>query len=112
MISTNQSQLAPEASSAFWRISGLDFDREGRKSTLRELLEIGGFFPLSSIEDRLPFSASILRKWAKSHKGESIEFIVPFKAEADGRAVITLIHLNRLDEYLSTKVQEIEALEV
>ena len=112
MISRNQSQLAPEVSSAFWRISGLDFDREGRESTLQELLEIGGFFPLSCIEDRLPFSASTLRKWAKDHKGESSEFILSFKAEADGRAVITLIHLNRLNQYLSAKIHETEALEV
>ena len=36
-----------------WRKAGVDFDC-GTKSTLAQLLKIGGFFPLCKVKERLP----------------------------------------------------------
>ena len=47
------------------RSPGVDFDLEGSRSTLMELFQIGGLFPLARIADRLPFSASTLKRLAR-----------------------------------------------
>ena len=88
----------PQSIASFWRQSGQDFDLEGRKSTLKELLQIGGFFPLGKVEDRLPFSASTLRRWAKLEAFDSC--LLQVKSMSQGRTLVTLIDLNRLDECL------------
>jgi hypothetical protein len=43
------------------RCKGFDFDLGGRKSTLEELVKVGGFMRLRDIHDRLPFPKSVLK---------------------------------------------------
>lgn len=81
-----------------WRKSGVDFDREGKKSTLQELLQLGGYFPLSRIDDRLPFPVATVRRWSRSKEFASC--IVPVHIDVNEPPILTLIDLNRLDDCL------------
>ena len=88
-----------------WRKPGVDFDR-GRKSTLAELLAIGGFFPLSKVEDRIPLCRSRLKQWAREGaEGEFASCVRPIRAEGRGRAIMILVDLVRLNELLSAQIQ-------
>jgi len=49
-----------------WRKAGVDFDR-GCKSTLDQLLEIGGYFPLSKVQGRLPLSRNSMYQWSRGY---------------------------------------------
>lgn len=82
------------------RESGLDFDQNGQKSSLQELLRLGGLFPLARIQDRLPYSRNMLRTMAKGWKGESGEWLV--NAPMNGQRRTTLIHLDRFAEAFGT----------
>ena len=87
-----------------WRLQGIDFDRDGRESTLQDLLRIGGFFPLGTIKDRLPFSPKTIRRWARTRRDALSECVVAVKGKR-GRCILTLIHLNRLDDFLIAEVE-------
>jgi hypothetical protein len=58
--------VGPVPEKAILRRPGVDFDLEGSRSTLMELFQIGGLFPLARIADRLPFSASTLKRLARN----------------------------------------------
>jgi len=88
-----------------WRKPGVDFDLDGKKSSLAELLKIGGYFPLSRIADRLPFGKSALNRWARAKEGEIATCFVPIREEDAGRAMTTLVELNRLNDLMNAKVQ-------
>jgi hypothetical protein len=86
-----------------WRLPGVDFDLDGRESTLKELLGIGGFFPLATIKDRLPFSEQTIRRWAETKRDALSESIVPVRGRM-GKCILILVHLNRLDEFIGAQV--------
>ena len=97
----NPSPIALE----LWRKPGVDFDR-GRKSTLAELLAIGGFFPLSKVEDRIPLCRSRLKQWAREGaEGEFASCVKAIRADGRGRAMMILVDLVRLNELLSAQIQ-------
>ena len=48
------------------RRQGLDFDQVGHRSTLGEMIQMDGYFPIEGIDDRLPFRVRTLRKWARN----------------------------------------------
>lgn len=87
-----------------WRMQGIDFDQDGRESTLKDLLRIGGFFPLATIEDRLPFSVRTIHRWAGTKRDALSECIVLVRNKR-GRCILTLVHLNRLDDFLIAEVE-------
>ncbi len=66
MDNDRQNPLKSPAVMALWRKAGVDFDR-GAKSTLAQLLELGGYFPLSKVKDRLPMSRNTLHQWAREN---------------------------------------------
>lgn len=106
------SPLGPEAAvhpaSALLRRPKVDFDQNGQKSTMQELLCLGGFFPLARIQDRLPFSKYTLFAMAEAWKGEPSEWLVC--AQAKGRRTIVMIHLDKFSEALYAQVEgELEA---
>lgn len=61
-----QFQTAPSSiqTGNAWRVSGLDFDQEGGKSTLDELLQLEGVVLLAEVADRLPFDEDELMEFA------------------------------------------------
>ena len=88
-----------------WRKPGVDFDR-GSKSSLAELLQLGGYFPLSKVEDRLPFSRNSLQQWARGNgEGELPSCFIPIRARGQGRAITVLVDLVRLNDLLSAQIQ-------
>jgi hypothetical protein len=89
-----------------WRKPGVDFDLDGKKSSLAELLRIGGYFPLSRIQDRLPFGKSALTRWSKAIEGEIATCFIPICEEGNGRAMTTLVELNRLNDLMNAKVRK------
>lgn len=90
-------------SSNHWRLPGVDFDLNGKESTLKELLHMGGFFPLVAIKNRLPFSEKTIRRWAGIRGDALAECVVPVMGRR-GKCVLTLIHLDRLEEFLIEQV--------
>ncbi|MDR3673279.1 MAG: hypothetical protein P4L36_20705 [Holophaga sp.] len=107
-----QSASAPiqEPNPAFTllRESGLDFDQNGQKSSLQELLRLGGLFPLARIQDRLPYSRNMLSAMAKAWKGEPSEWLV--NARINGQRMITLIHLDQFSEAFEAHTKAATAL--
>jgi len=88
-----------------WRKAGVDFDR-GAKSTLAQLLDLGGYFPLSKVKDRLPMSRNTLHQWSRGNGDlELTSCFVPIRAKGKGRALTILVDLVRLDAHLSAQVQ-------
>lgn len=88
-----------------WRKAGVDFDR-GAKSTLAQLLELGGYFPLSKVKDRLPMSRNTLHQWSRGNGDlELTSCFVPIRAKGKGRALTILVDLVRLNAHLSAQVQ-------
>lgn len=85
-----------------WRRPGVDFDLPGEpKATLKDLLVLGGLFPLASIEDRLGPSRASLTRW--SREGDSTELgrcFLPIRERAGAKALVILIDLQRLSEVL------------
>ena len=74
---------------------GRDFDLEGCRSTLTELIHLGGLFPLARVADRLPFSERTLRRWAR--KGPFTDCFVMAGAGRNGDSNPTMIHLDLID---------------
>lgn len=89
---------------AGWRKQGVDFDVDGRKSTLQELLQLGGFFPIAKISDRLPFALSTLRAWAR--KGPFTDCFVQSHAVTGCEPTATLINLDRFDGRFQALAQQ------
>ena len=88
-----------------WRKPGVDFDCCG-KSSLAELLSLGGYFPLSKVEDRLPFSRSRLQQLSRgSVDGDLPSCFIPIRARGKGRAITILVDLVRLNNLLAAQVQ-------
>lgn len=88
-----------------WRKAGVDFDC-GCKSSLAQLLELGGYFPLCKVEDRLPLSRNSLHQWARGLGGEEfVNCFVPIRAKGRIRAMTILVDLVRLNGLLSALVQ-------
>jgi len=98
MDSRFETQESRELCPVRWRRSGVDFDQEGRKSTLQELFQLGGFFPLTKIDDRLPFPLATVRRWGRSKEFASC--IVRVHIDINDPPILTLIDLNRLDDCL------------
>jgi len=89
-----------------WRKAGVDFDC-GCKSSLAQLLEIGGYFPLCKVEDRLPLSRNSLHHWARGLGGEEFaSCFVPIRAKGRTRAMTILVDLVRLNALLAALVQD------
>ena len=86
----------PHPTSMFLRESGLDFDREGRKSTLPELIEMGGLFPLSKIADRLPFPVSTLRGWAR--RGPFAPCFTQVRTGVGAKAILILVNVRNFSD--------------
>jgi len=87
-----------------WRKAGVDFDC-GCKSSLAQLLELGGYFPLSKVEDRLPLSRNSLHQWSRGLGGaEFVSCFMPIRAKGRVRAMTILVDLVRLNDLLSTLV--------
>lgn len=88
-----------------WRKAGVDFDR-GCKSSLAELLELGGYFPLCKVEDRLPLSRNSLQQWTRGlGDDEFVRCFVPIRAKGRTRAMTILVDLVRLNDLLTALVK-------
>ena len=87
-----------------WRKAGVDFDC-GTKSTLAQLLELGGFFPLSKVRDRLPISRNCLYQLSRGQGDEALTSCVkPIRVKEQGRAITILVDVVRLNDLLSAQV--------
>jgi hypothetical protein len=87
-----------------WRKAGVDFDC-GAKSTLGQLLELGGYFPLSKVRDRLPISRNCLYQLSRGHGDEDLtRCVVPIRVNGKGRATTILVDVVRLNELLSAQI--------
>lgn len=94
----------PASEKASIRNPGVDFDREGSKSTLTEMFQLGGLFPLARIADRLPFSERTLRQWAR--KGPFTDCFVLPRAGSSEESTPTLIHLAFIEERFQALAQQ------
>ena len=89
-----------------WRRAGVDFDC-GTKSTLAQLLKIGGFFPLCKVVDRLPISRSCLYQLSRGQgDAELTRCVVPIRVKGKGRAITILVDVVRLNDLLSAQLQD------
>lgn len=105
MENTFQNSATQPAGMQLWRKAGVDFDRGG-KSSLAELLEIGGYFPLCKVEDRLPLSHNSLYQWSRGAGGEEFSScFMPIRAKGKSRAITILVDLVRLNNLLAAQVQ-------
>jgi hypothetical protein len=89
-----------------WRKPKVHFDLDGEKSTLAELLKIGGYFPLAQIADRLPIPRATLLRWSRK-KGEMSQCFVPIKEAGAERTMVTLVELNRLSTLINAKKERL-----
>ena len=103
MNSIINTQQGGELCPVRWRRSGVDFDQEGTKSTLHEMLQLGGLFPLGKIADRLPISIITLRAWAR--RGRFTDCFVSNQKGSNGKRIPTLVHLDLLEERLRAFTQ-------
>jgi len=88
-----------------WRKAGVDFDC-GCKSSLAQLLELGGYFPLCKVEDRLPLSRNSLQQWTRGlGDDEFVRCFVPIRAKGRTRAMTILVDLVRLNDLLTALVK-------
>ena len=88
-----------------WRKPGVDFD-SGCKSTLAELLELGGYFPLCKVEDRLPFSRNSLQHWSRGDGDcPMANCFKPIRPKGQGRAITILVDLVRLNDLIAAQVE-------
>ena len=87
-----------------WRKAGVDFDCGG-KSTLAQLLELGGFFPLSKVRDRLPISRHCLYQLSRGQGDDELtRCVVPIRVKGQGRAITILVDVVRINELLSAQI--------
>jgi hypothetical protein len=88
-----------------WRKAGVDFDC-GAKSTLPQLLELGGFFPLSKVRDRLPISRNCLYQLSRGQGDDELtRCVVPIRVKGKGRAITILVDVVRLNDLLSAQIR-------
>ncbi len=105
MENHSQNPLTSPVGLQLWRKAGVDFDR-GCKSSLAELLVIGGYFPLCKVEDRLPMSHHSLYQWSRGAGGEELfSCFVPIRAKGKNRAITILVDLVRLNNLLAAQVK-------
>jgi hypothetical protein len=105
MENIQQNPGTPPAVMELWRKAGQDFDC-GCKSSLAQLLEMGGYFPLCKVEDRLPLSRNSLHQWSRGDCGDEFaSCFVPIRAKGRKRAMTILVDLVRLNDLLSAQVQ-------
>ncbi len=89
-----------------WRKAGVDFDC-GAKSTLTQLLELGGFFPLSKVQDRLPISRNCLYQLSRGQGDDDLTLcVMPIRVNGKGRAITILVDVVRLNDLLSAQFQD------
>ena len=82
----------PQTQLGLSRQVGQEFDQNGHRSTLGEMIQMDGFFSLDEIVDRLPFRPRTFRKWAK--KGPFTSCFKRVHAEAGWNSSLLLIHLS------------------
>ena len=105
MSNHHQISETDSATMQFWRKAGVDFDC-GIKSTLTQLLELGGFFPLSKVQDRLPISRNCLYQLSRGQGDEELtRCVVPIRVKGKGRAITILVDVVRLNDLLSAQIQ-------
>jgi len=103
-LSKKQQHEQPTATE-LWRRAGVDFD-QGGKSSLADLLRLGGFFPLSKVEDRLPLSRNCLYQWSRGVGDPCLtRCFVPIRGRAGGCALTILVDLVRLIDTLNAQFQ-------
>jgi hypothetical protein len=79
------------------REKGKHFDKGDGKSTLSELLDLDGLFPLKEIKDRIPIPERRLKKMIYSGGTFAACFFNPFKDEGSrGVLYVDLVMLNFL----------------
>jgi hypothetical protein len=94
----------PPAVMPLWRKAGVDFDN-GSKSTLSQLLEIGGYFPLAKVRDRLPISRNCLYQLSRGQGDDDLtSCVMPIRVRGNGRAITILVDVVRLNDLLSAQV--------
>jgi hypothetical protein len=87
-----------------WRKAGVDFDC-GSKSTLAQLLEIGGYFPLAKVRDRLPVSRNCLYQLSRGHGDDELtQCVRAIRVKERGRAIAILVDVVRLNELISAQM--------
>ena len=88
-----------------WRKAGVDFDC-GSKSSLAQLLELGGYFPLSKVQDRLPISRHCLYQLSRGHGDDELtNCVMPIRVNGEGRAITILVDVARLNDLLSAQLK-------
>lgn len=98
--------FVPGSTGAWTREPGVDFDLDGTKSALGELINLGGLFPLARIADRLPFSESTLRRWAR--KGPFADCFVLKRSQSGEKPDVLLVHLDFLEERFQSLARQAE----
>lgn len=86
------------------RQAGVDFDLVDSRSTLTEMIQLGGLFPISRIVDRLPFTVGTIRRLARS--GPFTDCFMPAPAGSNGDTTPALIHLDRFSERFQALAQQ------
>lgn len=85
-----------ESQSDPFRVPGVDFDQEGRKSTLMELCKLEGLFPLAKVTDRLPFQESELLEFAR--KGPFVPCFEQVRSGRGGKIIGLLVNITQFVE--------------
>ena len=86
------------------RKAGMDFDC-GAKSTFGQLLEWGGYFPLSKVRDRLSYSRNCLYHLSRGQGDEALASCVKaIRVKEQSRAITILVDVVRLNAILSAHV--------
>lgn len=86
------------------RQAGVDFDLVDSRSTLTEMIQLGGLFPISRIVDRLPYTVGALRRLARN--GPFSDCFMPAHTGNNGDATPALIHLDRFSERFQALAQQ------
>lgn len=104
MDNDRQNSGESPAAMQLWRKAGVDFDC-GARSTLAQLLKIGGFFPLCKVRDRLPISRNCLYQLSRGQgDAELTRCVVPIRVKGKGRAITILVDVVRLNDLLSAQI--------
>lgn len=104
MENNRKNPTESQAVMQLWRKAGVDFDC-GAKSTLSQLLEIGGYFPLCKVRDRLPISRNCLYQLSRGQGDDELTSCVkPIRVKGAGRAITILVDVVRLNDLLSVQV--------
>jgi hypothetical protein len=83
---------------------GVDFDIDGRKWTLEELVKVGGFMALKDVKDRLPMSYHKV-KAMRYGGGEFAKcFCNPFKDLGEKKGAV-YVNIDLLNNLLSQRLE-------